>query len=298
LTSARYAKWFTFTKKDWENLKKKGSPCYLFMCHKPKDELPSNILEYIKWGETECRTMIRGTRGGGKLCSQALACQAREKAEELFYGWYDLGGVEESPIIAIYQSQYKTRFILTKYPVVTYHAILTFIPKIKFNEYQLKSLLAYLNSSFLQLYVESHARITGMGVAALEVKPAENMPILKIHKLKQKDLTRLASLFDELEDAARKIGGADKHSYIEKLWDSVIEKIDMEITRILRLPKGLAKSAKVLAKTMMKRRLQRAKEATPEAIKGLEMPKIMPPKKVRKSPVEDKNIQLDKFLKD
>jgi len=69
--------------------------------------------------------MIRGTRGGGKICSQALACQAREKRKDLFYGWYDLGGVKEASIMAIYQSQYKTRFILAEHPVVTYHAVIT-----------------------------------------------------------------------------------------------------------------------------------------------------------------------------
>jgi len=107
LTSARYAKWFTFTKEDWEELKKKGAPCYFFMCHEPREKLPKNVLDYIRWGEIECRTIIRGTRGGGKICSQALACQAREKKKDLFYGWYDLGGVEKAPIMAIYQSQYK-----------------------------------------------------------------------------------------------------------------------------------------------------------------------------------------------
>ncbi|MEM3596671.1 MAG: N-6 DNA methylase [Candidatus Bathyarchaeia archaeon] len=296
LTSARYAKWFTFTKKDWEELKKKGAPCYFFMCHEPRDKLPKNVLDYIKWGETECRTMIRGTRGGGKICSQALACQAREKKKDLFHGWYDLGGIEKAPIMAIYQSQYKTRFILTKHPVVTYHAIITFIPKIELTENETKALLSYLNSSFPQLYIESHARITGMGVAALEVKHAEEMPILDVKTLKQKDVELLASLFDELEAEARKLGGADTAENIEKLWDTVIEKIDMEITRILKLPKELAKTAKIMAKTMMKRRLQRAEEATPEAIKGEEEPRLKPPKKPEVEKTKETTTSLDNFM--
>jgi len=296
LTSARYAKWFTFTKEDWDKQKKRGAPCYLFMCHKPREELPKNVLDYIMWGETECRTTIRRTRGGGKICSQALACQAREKAKEHFFGWYDLGGVENAPLMAIYQSQYKTRFILRKHPVVTYHAIITFTPKIKLSEMQLKALLAYLNSSFCQLYIESNARITGMGVAALEVKHAEKMPILNIKKLKQNDLKLFSSLFDELEVETRKIGGADKLENSEKLWDTIIEKIDMEIARVLKLRKGLAKSAKIMAKSMMKRRLQRTKEATPQAIKGKEAPKIRRPKKSERQYVKDPSIPLDRFI--
>lgn len=296
LTSARYAKWFTFTKQDWNKLRKKGSSCYFFMCHASREKLPKNVSDYIKWGETECRTTIRETRGGGKICNQALACQAREKKKEKFFGWYDLGGVEKAPIMAIYQSQYKTRFILTKYPVVTYPAIITFIRKTEITENELKAILAYLNSSFPQLYIESHARITGMGVAALEVKHADEMPILDITKLRQNDLESLASLFDELEAEARKIGGADTSKNIEKLWDTTIEKIDIEITRILKLPKELAKSAKIMAKTMMKRRLQRAKEATPEAIKGEEVIRIKPPKKAERTHQKDPSLPLDNFL--
>ncbi|MDI6847914.1 MAG: N-6 DNA methylase [Candidatus Bathyarchaeia archaeon] len=298
LTSARYAKWFTFTKQDWERLKKKGSPCYFFMCHEPRDKLPKNVLDYIKWGETECRTMIRGTRGGGKIASQALACQAREKSKEHFYGWYDLGGVEKAPIMAVYQSRYKTRFIMSKDPIVTYHAMITFIPKTELNELQLKALLTYLNSSFPQLYIESVGRTTGaVGPIGLEVKHAEKIPILNVRKLKQKDLELLASLFDELDAEARKIGGADTSGNVETLWETIIEKIDMEITRILKLPKELVKSAKIMAKTMMKRRVQRAEEATPEAIKGEEEPRIRPPKKPEKTPVKDTSVPLDRFIR-
>jgi len=300
LTSARYAKWFTFTKQDWEKLKKKGSPCYFFMCHKPREKLPKNVLNYIKWGETECRTTIRGTRGGGKICSQALACQAREKRKEIFYGWYDLGGVEKAPIMAIRYARYKHRFFRSDLNIVTYDNIMTFIPKKpkkpkKFNEIQLKALLAFLNSSFTQLFIESTGRVAGgVGPIALEAKQLQGMPLLDVDYCDEQNLKVLASLFDELEAEARKLGGAHTMENTEKLWDTVIEKIDMEITRILKLPKELAKTAKTLAKTMMKRRLQRAQEATPQAIKGEEEPRLKPPKKPEKP--KEKITPLDNFL--
>jgi hypothetical protein len=266
------------------------------MCHEPREKLPKNVLEYIRWGETECRTMIRGSRGGGKICSQALACQAREKKKDLFYGWYDLGGVEKAPIMAIYQSRYKTRFILSKYPIVTYHAIITFTPKLEMDESQLKALLAYLNSSFPQLYIESVGRTTGaVGPIGLEVKHAEQLPILDVRRLKKEDVDQLAFLFDKLENEARKIGGADLSENIEKIWDSIIQEIDFEIIKIMKLPKDTANSAKIIAKAMMKRRLQRSEEATPEAIKGEEAPRIRPPKK---EPKKDRpeSISLDQFF--
>jgi predicted glycosyltransferase len=119
---------------------------------------------------------------------------------------------------------------------------------------------------------------------------------LDVRKLYEKDVDVLASLFDELEAEARKLGGADTAENIEKLWDAVIDKIDVEITRILKLPKELAKTAKIMAKTMMKRRLQRAEEATPEAIKGEEEPRLKPPKRSEKISEEDKTVQLDRFM--
>jgi len=304
LTSSRYAPYFTFTDKDWRKLRDRGADCYFFMCHKPRSELPRQALDYIHWGETECRTLIRRTRGGGKICSEALACQEREKQKQYFYGWYDLGGVANAPIIAVRQSQYKTRFIWNLKKVVTYDAMITFTPKstVEFNEMQIKALLAYLNSSFTQLYVESKSRITGLGVAALEVNKAEEMPILDIFNLKEEYLKSLADLFDKLNREARKIGGADKKENIMKLWDSVIAEIDEKIAEILNLPEYLPEAARTLAKIMMERRLARTKQPQPTAIKGAtEMLQIKQQKKGkrrRKSSEQStkQTTKLDDFM--
>lgn len=138
LTSARYAKYYTFNQEDWEEYSEKGRNAYFFICHKPKNELSLSVLQHIKWGETECRTAIRRTRGGGKICSQAMTCQAREKAKNRFFGWYDLGGFKSTPIIAIYQSQYRTRFILCNGDFVAYPAIVTFYPKMNLSKLEKK----------------------------------------------------------------------------------------------------------------------------------------------------------------
>jgi hypothetical protein len=133
---------------------------------------------------------------------QSSLSMPSQREKDFFYGWYDLGGIEKTPIMAVYQSRYKTRFILNKHPVVTYHAIITFIPKVEIDEHQIKALLAYLNSSFTQLYIESVGRTTGaVGPIGLEVKYAEEIPILDVRKLGEKDDV-LASPFDELEALA------------------------------------------------------------------------------------------------
>ncbi|RLI45783.1 hypothetical protein DRO64_01980 [Candidatus Bathyarchaeota archaeon] len=226
------------------------------------------MKEYIKWGEEECKASER--RGRGQICSQTVASQQRERDRENFFGWYDLGGVENAPILAVYQSQYKTRFILNEINAVTYHAMIAFIPKKRLSKLKLKALLAYLNSSFTQLYIESVARITGMGVAALEVKHAKDMPILDVTKLDDKSLEELAELFDRLDSESRRIGGAHKRENIEYLWDTIISKIDEKISEIVGVSPILGEAAKTLARSMMERRLSRAEEARPEALKGSE----------------------------
>jgi len=197
--------------------------------------LPSEVIEYIKWGESdECRTRIRGTRGGGKICSEAKACRAREEGEarRWFYGWYDLGGFIPTPIMTIYQAGYHPQFFLVKMPLATYHAIITFIPRVRvrvgnwvFNpgeyrgviegvndnveldEVEVKALLAYLNSTFNWLWLEQSGRRTGGGILALEVNIAERMPVLNVKAIDRSRVEELARLFDELETKARELMG-------------------------------------------------------------------------------------------
>lgn len=302
LVSARYAKWFTFTKEDWEQMREKGSRCYVFMCHLPREKLPENVSKYVRWGETECRTTIRGTRGGGATCSQALACRAREEKKDLFYGWYDLGGIEEAPIFTPRYARYYHRFSLLRFQAVLDEDFIALIPIEVMTLERLKALLAFLNSSFSQLYIESVGRTTGaVGPIGLEVKHAEEMPILDVKKLSQEDVELLASLYDELEAEARRLGGADSIENVEKLWDTVIERIDLEVARILELPEGLARMAKSLVKAMMERRLQRAEEARPEALRGDEAAGVeLSRKGTERRRVQEKvegHITLDRFAK-
>ncbi|MCS7384835.1 MAG: N-6 DNA methylase, partial [archaeon GB-1867-097] len=205
ITDVRDMKFFTFKRRDWEVLRDKNKRCYMFICHKPRSELDQNILKYIEWGERDCRVSRR--RGQGEICCRTSACRNREERDE-FYGWYDLGGVKPAQILAVYQAWYKTRFALCEFPVATYHAILCFFPKVELTKDQLKALLAYLNSSFAQFYVETEGRKSGGGIIALEISQAERMSVLDPRKLSEEEIKGLADLFDKLEVKAREIGGA------------------------------------------------------------------------------------------
>jgi len=200
--------------------------------------LPSEVAEYVRWGESdECRTMIRGTRGGGRRCSEAVACRAREEREarKWFYGWYDLGGFIPAPIMAIYHPRYHPQFFLvTVHPLITYSNMLTFIPRTKiimkeiiydpleynkvyrnilgnvkleitFDETEIKAILSYLNSTFNWVWLEQNAGYASKGPLSIEVNVVERMPILNVKKINRKYVEELANLFDKLESTARLI---------------------------------------------------------------------------------------------
>jgi type I restriction-modification system DNA methylase subunit len=244
ITASRYVKTFTFTTSDWERLRDEGRDAFILVLHREKERLSQQLNMYVRWGETECKTKIRGTRGGGRICSEAEACRAREEVRKqaveegtkpLFYGWYDLGGYIPTTIMTIYQPRYHPQFFLVTIPnLVTYHAIITFIPRVRIrlgghtydpyiynetfdnlidcvkadvelDEAEVKAILAYLNSTFNWLWLEQNARYIAKGPLGLEVSTVEKMPCLDVKRIDRAHVEKLAELFDKLESEARQL---------------------------------------------------------------------------------------------
>lgn len=297
LPSSRYAKTFMFTKEDWENLKEKGGECWLFMAH--KRELPDNVKNYIKHGETNVYLRPpKKTGAKAKTVNLSEASKARAENPGYFCGWYDLGGVEKAPIFGTYGVQYKSRFILARHHVALDHRLISLIPKTNINDIQLKAILAYLNSSFAQFQIEFLCRSTGGGMIELDVKDISKLMVFDPSRLSEGEVNRLASLFDKLEAEARKLGGADTRENFDRLEDEIINEIDLEIARMLGFPEDVAEKVKELTKIMMERRLARAEEARPEAIRGEEMPRVRVPKASRDSSREDGLTQpLERWIR-
>ncbi len=261
ITRSQEIKTFTFTRNDWESIESSNKDAYLFVCHRRMDDLPEEVRKYIEWGERECRTMIRGTRGGGRICSEADACRARAEQKSIFMGWYDLGGYLPAPIMAIRQAFYHPQFFLCTKPVVTYDAIITFIPKVRIetgfmkvnpedyrqyipetkpnitlDEEEIKALLAYLNSTFNWLWIEQMGRRTGGGIIALEVNIARRMPILNVKAINRGDVKALARLFDDLETSARELAKEKEKMELFGSLKQKLQSIDRKIAEILNIP--------------------------------------------------------------
>jgi type I restriction-modification system DNA methylase subunit len=321
IPSSRYLKYFTFAKEDWEDLRRGGVECYLFLCHKPRSELPEIVKRYIQLGEgpnAQIRLRRRPGELEGRPVSESQAAQTRLRYRNIFFDWYDLGGVVETPIIASYYAQYWHRFTLTTYNVACDADIITFVPRqgIAFNSEELKALLVYLNSSFTKLYLEANGRSTGGGALAIETNILSDLPILDVKKLPREDVERLAQLFDRLESEARRFGGADVvenvfgsklakeltsrgdvRPGVEGLFNTVIREIDYEVARVLGL-EHLVETVRALVIDLAGRRLSRAGEARREAIKGMErLPGVERPRKRRRreSVASEGQRRLDEF---
>ena len=260
ITSTRQTNFFTFTEEDWKGLYRTDEKCYMFVCHIPKKKLPKEIADYVRWGETECRTRIRGTRKGGRLASETEAAKARIKVPEYFYDWYDLGGVIPVPIIVPRRAWHKSRFTMCKFPIATDDSLECLVTKkdIFLNEIQVKAMLAFLNSSFAQLYIEINGIKSPGGVIGFEGFMAREMPSLDVRKLTDGQLSSLAKLFDELEREARKIGGASTKEQIEKL-KLKIHEIDRAVAEILGVKKEDVRDVQRKVDLMVERRVSAAK---------------------------------------
>jgi hypothetical protein len=319
IPSSRYMEFFTFTREDWDRIRREGAKCLLFLCHRPRNQLPQQVLRYIQLGETEI-ILTKGIHRGEPV-SRARAAEERRRLRKYFYDWYDLGGVVEAPIYVTYGAQYWIRFVLARFQCALDHRILALIPRqgVQFDEVELKALLAYLNSTFTQIQAEVMGRSTGGGMIELDVKPLSSFLVLDVKKLPREDVERLAQLFDRLESEARRLGGADEvenvfgselameltgrsdvRPGVEGLFNTVIREIDYEVARILGL-EGLVETIRAMVLELVKRRLSRAQEANREAVKGSEeLPKLEKPKKKRSEETEakGKTKSLTEFMKE
>jgi type I restriction-modification system DNA methylase subunit len=294
LPSSRYLRFFTFTQGDWEELRKEGVECYLFLCHKARSELPESTRNYIRLGEgpdAQIRLRRRPGEAEGKPVSESLAAQIRRERSDLFLDWYDLGGIVETPIIASRYARYWHRFALATFAVACDDDLMTLAPRenLTFTGDELKALLAYLNSSFAKLYFEASGRTAG-GVAALalEANVLEDMPVLDVKSLSKEDVEHLAKLFDELETETRRLGGADRAENIfgselakdltgrenvkegvPGLFNTVVREIDERIAEILQM-EALVEPVRAMVVELARRRLSRATEAKPGALRGSE----------------------------
>jgi hypothetical protein len=176
--------------------------------------------------------------------------------------------------------------------------MVTFLPKGNLSEMELKAILAFLNSSFSQLYVETEGRATALGLIALEITQAEQIPIPDVKRMPQSNLRRLAEVFDVLEAAARRVGGAQTLRNIREL-DPQFRQIDSTIAQIFGLSDDFVNRTRELVSLLTERRLARTGEATPEILKSeggtLEIKAPSRKTRVKRGKSDEQATRLDRW---
>lgn len=233
LKAARDTQHFIIDQNEIHNNIGSGKSSYFFECSESRDVVDSNALSYIIWGETECKTS-EGEKG--KVCGQTSTCQTRGLNAK--YGnWYNLGYHRNPVFLATYHGWNRTRFVLNEVSdIVVTHNFVSFCwedDSKKLSKTEVNALLAYLNSSYAQLYIELKGGKSGGGVIDLEIDVAKQLPVLDVRRLSMETRNELANAFIELHKRSIEIGGAASESRLEKLADN-FEKIDLIIERILQ----------------------------------------------------------------
>jgi len=296
LTRPRYSRFFAFKEKDWRELANKDKPCNVFVCHKPRSQLPQNVEAFIKYGETT--TLVRVKEGEEpKTANQSTASKTRERSKS-FYGWYDLGDIIPAQAYTPRRAQYHHRFMTSQMSMAFDDSLITLAAKQKVSIAQdrLEAMLAYLNSDFSRFFIEIEGRSTGGGVIELDVNSLGKLPVLNIKELKKKDVKMLNELFAKLENEARKTTGVDTQENLEKI-QPIVDEINAHVAEVLGLKKDFVEYLRSLVRILTERRISRIAEARPETIKGEEEPRIRPPKKPKRAKKEDTSIPLDRFIK-
>jgi len=256
LASGRYAQSFRFTKTDWEALRSRGVPCWLFTAHQ-SHKLPRPVSEYIRHGNRSVR--LRGMKRSSesaKTVSQSLASSIRRRYPQYFEGWFDLGGIEPAPIFGIRGAWHRPRFVLADFPVGLDDRLIALTPKAALDEQQLKALVASLNSTFTQLQIEATCRTTGGGMVELDLRHAAALLTPNITQLPSETVAALATLFEELEQKARQLGGAHRKIRRDTL-APVLHAIDVRLADTIGLAKPALRRIQELAGTLAQRRLGR-----------------------------------------
>src|SRR5439155_13009634 len=151
-----------------------------------------------------------------------------------YAGWYDLGEIRDADFFSSRYSQYRRRFVQLKTKAALDDDFLVFSGNVRLRGEQSRAILACLNSSLGQIYVEIQGRTTGGGMVSMEVEHASNLRIPDVRKLATHQVDDLVAALDSLEAAARAQGGAQDRETEARLEDE-FNRLDRQVARVIGL---------------------------------------------------------------
>ena len=197
IAKASHCQHYDFTYEDWDMLRKKGENVFLFYCF--SEQPPKLLKAYLDYGL--------------RLGVNKRYIPSHRKV------WYMVDKRKPAPILALVFSRERMRFVLNKayaLNLTSFHCVYPIFD----DEVRLKALLAYLNSNICKELATYYGRIYGTGLRKLEPKDLENLPVIDVRNINERDLRKLANLFDELCIISRQ--NPQKEDEIKKRIDATI----------------------------------------------------------------------------
>ena len=202
----KHLRGYVLRKEDWNLMRAKGEKIYLLWCFKRKEKLVgTNVLKYIKEGER------KGYNKRYLTCHRSI--------------WYGVEQRQPPDALLFYMFRRGLRAILNEFGTLalnTLHCIY-FRENIREDPIKVKAILAYLNSDLAMELANEALRVYGGGMYKLEPRDAESIPVPNPAKLRRVQLEELASLFDELDEAARE--GKSRETEVRAILDSTLRRI-------------------------------------------------------------------------
>ena len=215
---------------------------YVLLTHEPKEDLKdTNVLKYVEHGESVSFEIRRGKQKGQNV--QGYQNVPMIKSRKL---WYDLGSRGTAPLLFPCKIRKRCFFAWNKANV---HADKSFYEIFPTEKEASLVLAGLLNSTLTMLLIELHGRLYGRGLLELEVYELENLPIIDITKLTDKQKDRIKSIFLKICDSQTK---GDK-----KLEKEARIELDNAVFDVLKLKENERKQVYEGLESLRRMRLQR-----------------------------------------
>lgn len=243
IRKAQHVPYYDYREADWVDQRDRGLEVWL-LYHLDNITWDSTYFEQEISDETTTQQQLESTAldSSVNVGEQYLTDEERRVVSYLKYGmrqsnpphethlaqrrvnWYEVERKPSPDVVYTSMSRGRGRFVYNQMRAKNLNNMHGIYFTVDLNDQEIKALLAYLNSDFVDTIVKRNGRTLSTGMSKVEPGDLKHIPVIDPRTLDSKRVDRLATLFDELCDAAR----SDDEQ-------PVLDKITTELESFLRI---------------------------------------------------------------